>query len=57
VNILLIVIQVVAIVSILFLLVATASGAVAMPLALLLAVPALLAFRFTWKRMKAPPGG
>jgi hypothetical protein len=57
VKILLIVIQVVAIVSVLLLLVAAVSGAVAMPLALLLAVPALLVFRLTWKRMKAPREG
>jgi hypothetical protein len=49
----LVVLQLVAIVSILVLLVATASGAVAMPLALLLAVPPLLVLRLTWKRMQA----
>jgi hypothetical protein len=50
---LLILLQLVAIVSILVLLVATASGAVAMPLALLSAVPALLVLRLAWKRMRA----
>jgi hypothetical protein len=45
------VVQVATIVFATFLLVATARGAVAMPLAFLLAVPGVIIFRLAWKRL------
>jgi hypothetical protein len=51
-----IVLQIVAVAVIVFLGVAAWRGAIGMPLGLLLAVPAVLLFRITWKRMRTTQG-